>query len=359
MWAMTGRWVVGVVGVLMLTGSDAPTSTVGTNGLESKPAAEVRQAAAMALRSAPGVHLISRSEQEGNPARFDLRINGRSASGAMTLGGATSDIVSVDDTVYVKGSAAALQTLGMPADPAVLAADRWLWLESTQVTWLAVTTDDLADQLLDLDSPLEPAVEQTALDGHKVVVITQLNGARVYVANTGTPYPLRVVVEGENAGQADFTEYGADFGIVAPSGAIDAAELAPAGAGPASPAELRWRDSIGALRRRIDEAFGRAGPHHDQAEVAALGAAVRDCTTELVAPGPPSPRLQLVYDLVSRACQQYDAAAECFATAVRFWDVTRGQLVNKALECGLAVRAPASALLADAETQGRRIISGG
>lgn len=44
---------------------------------------------------------------------------------------------------------------------------------------------------------------------------------KLYVANTGPPYPLHADKKGNDAGRIDLSEYGADFHITAPSNAVD------------------------------------------------------------------------------------------------------------------------------------------
>jgi hypothetical protein len=65
------------------------------------------------------------------------------------------------------------------------------------------------------------AVTQTKLDGKKVVVITNTkNGSQVYVANTGTPYPLKGQGKTTAAGSWTFTDYNAPVTITAPADSI-------------------------------------------------------------------------------------------------------------------------------------------
>jgi hypothetical protein len=99
-----------------------------------------------------------------------------------------------------------------------------------------------AAQLNTNDSPLDPVVEQTELDGTKVVVVRRQDGSELYVANTGDAYPLRANDKGKDAGQLDFTEYGADFHIVAPQGTVQLSELV-------------WLDAVEKLSANMEKIF--------------------------------------------------------------------------------------------------------
>jgi len=229
--------------------------------------------------------------------------------------------------------------------------------------------DDLAAQLTKFDSPLETKVEQTTLDGAKVVVISQQNGSKLYVANTGTAYPLRGVIKGENAGQIDFTEYGASFDITAPPDAVDLTELRADEPEPLSKEELGWLERVGGLHEEIDKAFDTVNDKAadrdqglTQLDVSELARILPKCSSELVPAGTPSARMQPVYELVVQACREYDKGAACFATADRIWNqVSPGndEELTKAMDCGFAVGSPADKLLDDAELKGFRMAAPG
>lgn len=120
-----------------------------TNGLERKSAAEVLQDAAAALKGASSVRMSGTGLSGSDRAELDVKIQGSASSGTLTVQGARTDAI-----------------------------ERF-------------SVDDLASQLTDLESPLRPEVEQTTHGDQKAVVVSQQDGTRLYVANTGTPYPLR------------------------------------------------------------------------------------------------------------------------------------------------------------------------
>jgi hypothetical protein len=193
-----------------------------TNGVEQQSPAQVREAAAAALKAAKSVHVTGTAINNGKPVRVDLRIQGNASSGTMELEGVKLEIITIGNATYLKADQQTWATLGVPAAAGQRLADRWVKTRSQQVTGLTgFSLDNLAGQLMKGDSPWEPTVEQTTLDGIQVVVISQRDGSKLYVANTGPPYPRRGEKRGANAGRTDFTEYGADFHITAPADAVD------------------------------------------------------------------------------------------------------------------------------------------
>jgi hypothetical protein len=194
------------------------------NGLEKKPAAQVRRDTAAALKSAKSVHVVMSGPNQ--PVQMDLRIQGNASTGTIGTGGAKLQITSVGSDTYLKGDQRALQMLGIAAAVRQRVGDRWIRVPAQQAGSLAgFSVDSLVGGLTRGDSPLQPKVEQATLDGRKVVVLTQRNGAKLYIANTGPAYLLRTANAGPNAGRVDLSEFGVDFHITAPSGAVDLDQL--------------------------------------------------------------------------------------------------------------------------------------
>lgn len=74
--------------------------------------------------------------------------------------------------------------------------------------------------------------------------------------------------------------------------------------------------------------------------------------------GPPSERLEPVHVLVKQACAQYDAEAECFATAAArgtpLAESDEARRMDEALDCGFGSSA-AIGVLGDAQNKGKEI----
>jgi len=202
------------------------------------------------------------------------------------------------------------------------------------------------------ESPLETEVEQTELDGRRVVVINNQDGSMLYIANTGTAYPIRGEFKGANAGRIDFSEYDVDFQIAAPPNSVELGELA-------------WLDAITNLHAKIDEPFLASDINMTQAAMVSLGSALGECRRELARIGSPTERLQPVYALVAEACARYDEGAKCFDTAARVSDrsgavevgTPEEQTQTTALDCGFAAQGDGGNLLTEAEAMGDEIIN--
>jgi hypothetical protein len=75
--------------------------------------------------------------------------------------------------------------------------------------------------------------------------------------------PLRGEYEGPDAGRIDFSEYGADFDITAPSDAVDRRQL--------DAEELAWLGAVEELHAKIDEPFTASTINLTRSKMVSLG----------------------------------------------------------------------------------------
>jgi hypothetical protein len=359
--------VVVAIGALVAGGCGGG---VHTNGLEKKSATQVQQAAAAALKEAKSVHLAGTGRTEGKPERVDLRIQGKASTGTIGLGPDIHyEITAIDNDVYVKADRRTWQTLGEPAAMQNLAG-RWIKIGPGQINLEGFSLDALAAQLTKPDSPLEPKVDQATLDGKKVVVISQENGSKLYIANTGPAYPLRGDYKGPDAGRLDFTEYGVDFHITAPSDAVNApteshtatappaTRPAPPTSGPMTGQELLWLQAVEQLLPKMNRVFDTAPTDITSSALASLAYQLRGCSRELSRIGSPTARLQPVSVLVHQACREYDKGAQCFEDAARIGIPSSSadeQAFTQKLDCGYAASGKGGEPLGDALNKAEEI----
>ncbi|HEX6674292.1 MAG TPA: hypothetical protein VF486_04615 [Actinomycetes bacterium] len=192
------------------------------NGLERKTAAEVQRAAAATLKNAKSVHVTFTGPRQ--PLLLDLRIQGNASSGTVAIAsaGASFQVTSIGRDTWIKGDDRALRALGIPGAARQRVAGHWFKAPGQQVAGLGgFSLDSLASGVGRNESPLQKKVEQTLLDGRKVIVLTQKNGAKLYISNTGPAFPLRTDLKASGSGRVVFSEYGVDFHITAPVDVVD------------------------------------------------------------------------------------------------------------------------------------------
>lgn len=209
------------------TKSEPPTtSRPATNGLEHQSATQVLHAATAALKSAKSVRVTGTGvSEQGKPMQVDLRFQGRSGSGTMEQQGARLAVITVGDDTWLKGDQGAWKQMGAPVEVLSRLAGRWVKLTPRHTDLAGFSLSSFTAALAKSDRLLVPAVRQTMLDGKPVVLISEHDGSKLYVANTGPAYPLHAENKGKDAGRFDFTEYGTDFHIAAPSNAVDIGQI--------------------------------------------------------------------------------------------------------------------------------------
>jgi hypothetical protein len=218
--------------VVLVTGGFAASGCggdTGTNGLEKLAAAQVQRKAVAALKSAGSAH-VKGTGVAGNQTQLDLRFDGTSTSGTFTAEGVRIAITRIGANFYIKADRRGLTKLGASRAARRVGANRWLKLGHGQITeWAGFSLQEIAGQLSEDESAIEPGVAQAEIDGKHVVVVSQRDGSKLYVANTGPAYPLRGDYKGPTGARVEFTEYGADFRITAPENAVDVTKLAERG----------------------------------------------------------------------------------------------------------------------------------
>jgi hypothetical protein len=129
---------------------------------------------------------------EGKPVRVDARLQGNAGAGTLQLEGVKLEITVVGDTTYLKGDQPTWTAFGVPTAVAHRIAGQWVKGGPKQVgSVTGFTLDSYAADLAKSESPLQPQVQQTTLDGKKAVLLTAQDGSKLYIANTGPAYPLR------------------------------------------------------------------------------------------------------------------------------------------------------------------------
>jgi hypothetical protein len=229
----TRPWLIGhtaltavAVSATLLLGTAACSSGSKLNGEEKKTSTQVVTDATAALKAAKSVHLSGTQTDTSGETKtvttIDLHyLNGTGSYGTVTTGGATLQLIRIGKDLYVKGpnlfGATAARTIG----------DHYVKLSASSGTGqsLGAVTDlsQTADQLLNPGGKVGKTVDRATVSGNKAVVLTETadNGTgKLYVANTGSPVPLRIVATGSSASTLNLTDFGAPVTIKAPAGAV-------------------------------------------------------------------------------------------------------------------------------------------
>jgi hypothetical protein len=190
-----------------------------TNGLEKMSATVVSHTAIGMFSRAYSVR-VQGTMIGGEPAQqFDLRYEGTSISGSYVQKGSVYQYIAAGTRSYLKTDAAGWAAMGNTSDVASMMAGEWQRTGSAPLGNEWPSRDIFVSELAMRESASDATVAQTTLNGRRVVVVTYDDGSKLYVANTGSAYPLRFDATGNGGGRRDFSQYGGSFHITAPKNA--------------------------------------------------------------------------------------------------------------------------------------------
>lgn len=209
--------LVGVVGVLAGCGGGGSSS--GSKVEEGKSPTQVLADAKSALFNAKAVHATGSITSSGDTEQIDLQLQDQNIAGSITEAGQKIQIVKDSGTMYLKApSAFWAKTAG--AQAAAL-GDKWIKVTAEQAGDLSqLTLQGLAANLNANDSPLTGTTKKSSVDGRKALLLTQKDGSQLFVADSTSPVPLKIVSHGDSQGTVTFSDYGKVQTIAAPAGAV-------------------------------------------------------------------------------------------------------------------------------------------
>jgi hypothetical protein len=215
------------------TSNSTPTAhpTSASNGIAAKRPGQILAAAQAALASATSVHMRGSIRTSGKLFTFDVIMTKTGAKGSMTgpIAGvkrASFDFVAAGRKMYIRSSTLWRKVGG--ATLATLLDNRWVRVPSSSTRGFPWVNTAAFSRVL-RTGPSDKARSvgpETVIDGQTAVPV-KTRDEIVYVATTGSPFPLRVtpVSRRVGSGVADFLDYDAPVTITAPAGALDFSNL--------------------------------------------------------------------------------------------------------------------------------------
>jgi len=210
-------------------GCGSSSSSSSDNGIASKSPEEIVSAAKTAAKGAATVHMAGAIVKEAKPISIDLDlVAGKGASGSLTLEGSPIEIVAVEHALYIKGSTAFYTHIAGPA-AAQLLQGKWIkapegagnFSSFAQLTELG----KLLDSTLASHGTLAKGSSVTVEGEPAVTVNDTTKGATLFVASTGTPFPLEITKSGSGSGKITFTRWNQPVTLTAPANAININQL--------------------------------------------------------------------------------------------------------------------------------------
>ncbi len=230
-WVRSVAFTGAAISLLALGGCGGGGSS--ENGIASKSANEILTATGKAADAATSVHVSGQLTSGSERLTLDLDLQaGKGGRGQVAEKGLSFELISLGSTLYIKGSPAFYKKFAGNA-AAQLFQGKWLKAPSNsgELAELGSLTDlhKLIEDVLVGHGKLAKGATST-VNGQKAVAINDTTkGGTLYVAATGTPYPIQISKTGSEAGIVKFENWNKPVTLKAPSGAIDLSQLQSGG----------------------------------------------------------------------------------------------------------------------------------
>jgi hypothetical protein len=216
-------------GLLLMMFAGCGSSSPASNGVASQTPAQIVATAESAAAGAATVHVAGSIVNAKQPISLDMElVSDKGGKGRLGLEGLGMDLIGVDRAVYLKANEAFYSRFVGPVAARALPG-RWLKAPAehgplASLAWLTDLRKLMAGALSRHGKPSRAGV--TTIDGHSVVGVTDsARGATLYVAATGTPYPIEIVEGAGGAGRIVFDRWNKPVSLAPPTDAINVNQL--------------------------------------------------------------------------------------------------------------------------------------
>lgn len=198
------------------------------NGVQSKSPEAIVSAATRALKGVRSVHVFGSTTSSGKPIKLNLLlVSGKGGRGEITQNGLSFQVISTAGQVYINGSDGFWRHFGGNA-AVQLFHGKWLKAPATgELESVAQLTDlqQLFAKLLSSHGTLKKG-QATTVNGQKAIAVEDTTqGGTLYVATTGSAYPIEVSNTGSEGGTLNFDRYNEPVSLSPPANPVDISQL--------------------------------------------------------------------------------------------------------------------------------------
>jgi hypothetical protein len=223
--SLTTSFVLPVLLAAALAGCGSSSSG---NGVASKSATQIVAAAKVAAASAVSAHVAGSIVSAGKPISLDMElVAGKGGKGRISIEGLSVDLIEVDKAVYINGSSAFYTHLAGSA-AAQLLQGKWLKAPASNGSFASFSSLTNLGQLVGSTLASHGTLSRSGtatVDGQQVVGVSDAKGGTLYVATTGTPYPIEIAKAGSGGGKIVFDRWNKPVTLAPPANSININQL--------------------------------------------------------------------------------------------------------------------------------------
>ena len=206
--------------------------------LASKSPAAILAASRTAAREASAVHVLSevydqrpdptpKTTTSPHPAKLEIQLSGDNGRGRLVLGGNETRALRIGNALYLSGGPVFDERVerltGKHIAPGTWVRTPAHGSTGSQLTTLTERTGALASLLSNPTISLTKGAN-TTVDGRKAIELKtkgKLYTGRIYIAASGSPYPLLIVKHGLENAHTTFSGWNQPAQFSAPAGAVE------------------------------------------------------------------------------------------------------------------------------------------
>jgi hypothetical protein len=211
-------------------GGGGSGSNGGSSGEATKSANQVVKDAVDAAEAASSVHTAGQVAGSAETIGIDLSlVRDKGAIGSAAFRGAKVDVVLVGDTGYLRAGSDFWKQVPHASFVAPLLADKWLKIPANNAqfgSFVGLADEKKLFDKLKVHGKLTNKGATTYKGQSVVAIYDPKEHTTLYVAATGTPYPVAIVkTKQPRAGALTFDDWNKSVTVTAPKGALDLSQF--------------------------------------------------------------------------------------------------------------------------------------
>jgi hypothetical protein len=212
----------------LLAAGCGSSGSSGSNGISNDSASAIVSAAFSALKSASSVTISGSQTKSGKTTDLNgVFFSSDDINTTLTENGISFQLIKVGGTDYLKAPSAYWQSQGLPS--ADLAKVNNVWVSVADSVAGVGSELSLSALAASLDKNLGTLTKggTSTVDGQSVIAVNSSNQGTLYVATTGTAYPVEATGKpgSANGGTLTFSNWNQGQAPTAPAGAETLAQL--------------------------------------------------------------------------------------------------------------------------------------
>jgi hypothetical protein len=210
---------LGVAGCSSSSNGSTSTTPV-SNGVASETASQILNSVDQAVTSATSIQVTGNIVQKGKQETFQVvTFSSGNFSGNFVQGGNTVMFVKIGSTDYLNASAGYYESSGASASVAGLIGGIWVSGPDSQLGFgNSFTISSIFRNFKHPTGTISKGSAST-IDGQAAFSLKSSKGGVLWVATTGTAYPIELTKFGSSSGTVKFTAWNQGTPPLAPAGA--------------------------------------------------------------------------------------------------------------------------------------------